>query len=87
MLQSLSRKDHTLSPTNPRYDQETFLRKLDFLPLLEYHSNCEKYPPFFGCFRARPACALQASLQDLTGPARICDVTNDVTHVHGFQGC
>ena len=29
MLQSLSRKDHSPSPTNPRYDQETFLEYYD----------------------------------------------------------
>ena len=31
MLQSLSRKDHSLSPTNPQYDQETFFRIFYFL--------------------------------------------------------
>ena len=31
MLQSLSRKDHSPSPTNPRYDQETFFRILYFI--------------------------------------------------------
>ena len=31
MLQSLSQKDHSPSSTNPRYDQETFIRILWFL--------------------------------------------------------
>ena len=40
--------------------RKPFFRKLDFLFQLEYHSECEKYPPFSRCLHARRACALQA---------------------------
>ena len=64
MPQSLSRKDYSPPPTNPRYDQETFLEYYDScFTESEYHSNYEKYPAFSRCLRARPAWAHSASLQ------------------------
>ena len=66
-------------------DKETklcffFLRKLDFLFELhvDYHSKCEKYPPFSWCFRAHRACA-PSSLQVWR------EFVMSQCHTHGFR--
>ena len=50
----------------PNYLFLFFLRKLDFLSWLEYHSNCEKYPPFSRCFRTRRALLNQVRREFVT---------------------
>ena len=55
----------------------SFSKKIRFLVLARIPSNCEKYPPFSRCFRARRAFAC---------PARICDVTMSHTWISGCHG-